>query len=165
MENNIKGRIGNLGNKETMSQNLKRLLSSRGLNPHQFSEIMNFKYTTVMNWINANTYPRIDKIEMMAQYFGINKSDLVEEFDPKIKPSSSQERLDNLFDSLNISQREQLFKLAKYDLDDNIFITVELMSNADSKFRDKVASFAKFSYFEYEKELEQKNKGNQNSAS
>lgn len=80
MTKKINGRIGNLGNKETMSQNLKRLLETKGLNPHQFAEIMDFKYTTVMNWIKANTYPRIDKIELMARYFGVDKSDLVEEY-------------------------------------------------------------------------------------
>ena len=35
--------------------------------------------------MHARTYPRIDKIEMMANYFGIEKSDLVE------KKSSSAE--------------------------------------------------------------------------
>ena len=30
------------------------------------------------DWINGRTYPRIDKIEKMAQYFGVQKSDLVE---------------------------------------------------------------------------------------
>lgn len=34
---------------------------------------------TFSDWINAKTYPRIDKIEMLANYFGILKSDLVED--------------------------------------------------------------------------------------
>lgn len=29
--------------------------------------------------LKGNTYPRIDKIEMMANYFGIEKSDLIED--------------------------------------------------------------------------------------
>mgnify|MGYP003260510267 FL=1 len=40
------------------------------------------KYTTLTDWIKGNAYPRIDKIELMANYFGINKSDLVEEKKP-----------------------------------------------------------------------------------
>ena len=39
---------------------------------------MNFKEMTFSDWVNAKTYPRIDKIEKMAQYFGIEKSDLIE---------------------------------------------------------------------------------------
>ncbi len=34
---------------------------------------------TFSDWVNAKTYPRIDKIELMANYFGISKSDLVED--------------------------------------------------------------------------------------
>ena len=35
--------------------------------------------STFSDWVHARTYPRIDKIELMANYFGIEKSDLVEE--------------------------------------------------------------------------------------
>jgi hypothetical protein len=40
---------------------------------------LGFKYTTFIDWIKAVTYPRIGKIEAMADYFGILKSDLIEE--------------------------------------------------------------------------------------
>ncbi len=40
---------------------------------------LGFKMPTFSDWVNAKTYPRIDKIELMANYFGISKSDLVEE--------------------------------------------------------------------------------------
>lgn len=36
-------------------------------------------YTTFIDWIKAVTYPRIGKIEAMAQYFGCEKSDLIED--------------------------------------------------------------------------------------
>ena len=68
-----------LGNKKIMSDNIKRHLSKKSLNVKEFSEIMEFKYTTVLDWVNAKTYPRIDKIELMARYFGVDKSDLIEE--------------------------------------------------------------------------------------
>ena len=35
-----------------------------------------------MDWVNAKTYPRIDKIELMANFFGIDKSDLIEDKEP-----------------------------------------------------------------------------------
>ena len=40
---------------------------------------MGVKYTTFTDWVKGNSYPRIDKIEMMANYFGISKADLVED--------------------------------------------------------------------------------------
>ena len=35
-------------------------------------------YSTFTDWCNGNIYPRIDKIELLANYFEIKKSDLVE---------------------------------------------------------------------------------------
>ena len=40
---------------------------------------LGFKYTTFSDWVNGKKYPRIDKIEMMANYFGVEKSDLIED--------------------------------------------------------------------------------------
>ena len=40
---------------------------------------LNFPYTTLLSWLKAENYPRIDKIEAMAAYFGVMKSDLIEE--------------------------------------------------------------------------------------
>ena len=39
---------------------------------------LKFPYTTFAEWYNGNIYPRIDKIEMLANYFNIKKSDLIE---------------------------------------------------------------------------------------
>lgn len=119
MENKIKGRTGNLGNKETMANNLNRLLYSKRLNPHQFADIMGFKYTTVMNWIKANSYPRIDKIELMARYFNVDKSDLVEEYNPiKEKQSSTKSILDRVFAKLNAERQEKVVSYAEAELRD-----------------------------------------------
>ena len=71
--------MGNLGNKKTMSKNLKKYLKLYNVSRIQLSESLGISYSTISDWINGNAYPRIDKIEMMANYFGINKSDLVEE--------------------------------------------------------------------------------------
>lgn len=71
--------MGGLGNKEIMAKNIKRLMEQRGKDRNDVCKDLGFKYTTFTDWINAKTYPRIDKIEMMANYFGVTKADLVEE--------------------------------------------------------------------------------------
>jgi transcriptional regulator with XRE-family HTH domain len=71
--------MSNLGNKEIMAQNLQRLMDSRGIDRNRLCADLGFKYTTLTDWLKGNTYPRIDKIEMMANYFGIEKSDLIED--------------------------------------------------------------------------------------
>ena len=71
--------MSNIGNKETMSKNLKYYIEKSGKDRGTLCEIWGFPYSTVTDWINGKKYPRIDRIEVMADYFGILKSDLIEE--------------------------------------------------------------------------------------
>lgn len=68
-----------LGNKEIMSKNLKYYIEKSGKDRRELAEIWGFPYSTVTEWINGRKYPRIDRIEIMADYFGIKKSDLIED--------------------------------------------------------------------------------------
>lgn len=68
-----------LGNKEIMGRNIERYMQLHSIDRKQLAEALDVPYTTLTDWIKGNTYPRIDKIERMAQYFHIDKSDLVEE--------------------------------------------------------------------------------------
>lgn len=70
--------MSDLGNKAIMAENIQRLMDSRGIDRNKIYADLGFKYTTFTDWVKGNTYPRIDKIEMMANYFGVNKSELVE---------------------------------------------------------------------------------------
>ena len=71
--------MSNLGNKAIFSKNLKRYIQQSGKDRRELAEIWGFPYSTVTEWINGRKYPRIDRIEIMADYFGIQKSDLIEE--------------------------------------------------------------------------------------
>ena len=72
--------MSDLGNKEIMSQNIQRLMEKHGKDRNDICRDLGFKYTTFTDWINGNTYPRIDKIELMANYFNVSKSELVEAY-------------------------------------------------------------------------------------
>ena len=66
-------------NKEIMAKNIKRYMEMKGVTNQQLCDALDFKYTTFMDWIKGVTYPRIGKVEAMANYFGCEKSDLIEE--------------------------------------------------------------------------------------
>ena len=66
-------------NKEIMATNIKRYMAMKGVTNQQLCDALDFKYTTFMDWIKGVTYPRIGKVEAMANYFGCEKSDLIEE--------------------------------------------------------------------------------------
>lgn len=71
--------MSNLGNKEIMAKNIRRYMDAAGVKQKDVCDTLKIPMPTFSDWINAKTYPRIDKIEMMANYFGISKADLVEE--------------------------------------------------------------------------------------
>ena len=71
--------MSNIGNKETFSKNLKHYMDKRDITQKEMAEIVGVAPSTFNDWMKAKKYPRIDKIEIMANYFGIKKSDLIEE--------------------------------------------------------------------------------------
>lgn len=71
--------MSNIGNKETMAKNLSFYLDKSGKTQKELAEIVGVATSTFNDWMKAKKYPRIDKIEIMANYFGILKSDLIEE--------------------------------------------------------------------------------------
>lgn len=70
--------MSDLGNKEIFSKNLQRYMNKENVKTVDLSKTLNVAYSTVSDWVNGNSYPRIDKIEMLANYFNIEKSDLIE---------------------------------------------------------------------------------------
>ena len=77
--------MGNNKSKEIFSANLENLMSSRGIDRNKLCSDLGLKYTTVRDWLKGITYPRIGKIELLADYFGVNKSDLIEDKSQEIK--------------------------------------------------------------------------------
>ena len=74
-------------NKRIMADNIIRLMRLHNKTRREICNDLHISYTTFTDWVNANTYPRIDKIEMLANYFGVEKSDLVERYNNKPKNS------------------------------------------------------------------------------
>lgn len=73
--------MSDLGNKEIFAKNLKYYMELNNKDRNDICKDLQFPYTTFAEWYNGNIYPRIDKIELIANYFGIKKSDLNERKD------------------------------------------------------------------------------------
>ena len=91
-------------NKQVMAKNIRYYMEKNGLNSTDLALELDFKYSTVLDWLKANTYPRIDKIEMMANYFKIEKSDLVEDKSTKSENQDISKMVDDLINNLNSTQ-------------------------------------------------------------
>lgn len=74
--------MSNIGNKETMAKNLAYYVNASGKSQKELAAIVGVAASTFSEWMKGNKYPRIDKIEILADYFGILKSDLIEDKRP-----------------------------------------------------------------------------------
>jgi repressor LexA len=60
------------------SKNLKHYLEEAGKTQTDLINDLNLSSSTVSNWCTAQKMPRMNKVQMLADYLGIEKSDLIE---------------------------------------------------------------------------------------
>ena len=70
--------MGDFGNCQVMAENLSYYMQKHNITRNELADIAGASYSAVVDWLKARKYPRIDKIERMANYFGVSKSALVE---------------------------------------------------------------------------------------
>ena len=117
--------------KKVFAKNLNYYMNLKGIMQKELADIVGVSAPTVSDWMNANKYPRIDKIEIMANYFGILKSDLIE--DKSEERKKMQEKNDIMADIVMRMRTDQNFlslveKLN--DLDEKQIIGVSQMLSA-----------------------------------
>ena len=69
----------NLGNKQVLAKNIAYYVERSGKTQKEIAEIIGVSTSTFNEWMKGKKYARIDRIEMLANFFGILKSDLIEE--------------------------------------------------------------------------------------
>lgn len=68
-----------IGNREVLSKNLSKFMKLNGKTQMDLANDLNVSQTTISEWMNGKKYPRIDKLQQLADYFGVYKSELVED--------------------------------------------------------------------------------------
>lgn len=68
-----------MDNKNIFAENLNYYMKANGKSRRDISETLGISYYTVTDWVKGKKYPRMDKVEMLANFFGILKSDLIED--------------------------------------------------------------------------------------
>ncbi len=71
--------MSDLGNIDIFVKNLKYYMNFNNKTRTDICNDLKLPYTTFAEWYNGKVYPRIDKIELLANYFNIKKSDLIED--------------------------------------------------------------------------------------
>lgn len=112
--------MSDIKNKQIFAINLKRQLTIHGKVPTDLIDDLGIKKATVYAWLNGQTFPRIGKIELLANYFGINKADLVED-KTKLKNNNTtnQEPIDLQRYAVDDSERNEAINAGGVPISDD----------------------------------------------
>ena len=88
MENNFR---------KNLSKNIQDLMKEKNIDQQQLAKAIGVSQPTVSNWIKQNKYPRIQKIQQLADYFGVPKSRITESQTEKIEQDTIAAHLDDDF--------------------------------------------------------------------
>lgn len=139
--------------KEIFSANLENLMISRGIDRNKLCSDLGLKYTTVRDWLKGITYPRIGKIELLADYFGVNKSDLIEDKaqevkELKIPTSPLVHKITEKVVKLSTPRKQKVLNYASEQLKEqnNKVITIE-EKLFEYRVFEKLSAGSGFSYF------------------
>ena len=110
--------MSNIGNKQTFGKNLTYYVERSGKTQKDIADVVGVAASTFNDWCKGRKYARIDKIEILADYFGIKKSDLIEE-----RIDSESRKLNNLMADIIVRMRS----------DDEFLSVVQVLYHLDSE--------------------------------
>lgn len=65
--------------KSVFAQNLNYYMSQNGKTRRDLSDALGVSYYTVTDWVQGKKYPRMDKVDEIAKYFGVKRGNLVDD--------------------------------------------------------------------------------------
>ena len=63
--------------KEVFSRNLQKYMALNGKSRKEVCQALGYSYFTFSDWVNGKKMPRMDKVEQLANYFGITIDELM----------------------------------------------------------------------------------------
>ncbi|HCX3193310.1 TPA: helix-turn-helix transcriptional regulator [Staphylococcus aureus] len=94
--------------REIFSENLLSLLNKKGIDQKQLATDLNISPASVTHWIKGNKYPRIGRIEELAEYFNVPMSRLTQNQGKDEQQDTIAAHLDGDF------TEEELIEIRKY---------------------------------------------------
>lgn len=101
------------------SKNLKHYLQINNKTQNDLVNDLGLSSSTVSNWCTGLKLPRMNKIEMLANYFNISKSDLLED---KTANETDEDydvkRIERARKKMNPEQKDYMMKILRSVFDD-----------------------------------------------
>lgn len=119
------------------SKNLKHYLELNNKSQQDLVKDLGLSSSTVSNWYTGLKLPRMNKIEMLSNYFGINKSDLLEDSTNKSKSKNSisleETKLLQIYNKLNQLGKDEAIKRVEELTYINKYIKTNINTTSTSK--------------------------------
>ena len=106
-------------------------MSKAGKSRKEVSEAIDVSYNTFTDWYKGKKYPRIEKMELLANYFGVSVSELVGKHGEEIESDISPRNVKN----------EVLDVIIRLHTDSEFLELVEKISKLDN---EQIKAFQRF---------------------
>lgn len=104
--------------KKILSRNLTTYLSLNKKSQKEVADAIGVSPQTFNTWCQGIALPRMGKLQLLADYFNINKSDLIENKESVVSEpsftSDKQKELNRIFESLDEESQKALLKYGRY---------------------------------------------------
>lgn len=142
--------------KKIFSKNLNHYMEINGKNQSDIVNDLGFNKSAVSTWCNGTRLPRMDKVEALARYFGINRSDLIEEKTTDALLTKKDERdiaktLEETLSQLENDQEGLLFSGEALDDETRELLKISLENSIRMA---KITAKKKFTPKKYRKDVE-----------
>ena len=114
-----------MDNKNIFAENLNYYMREYEKSRRDVCEALGVSYYTFTDWVKGKKYPRMDKVEMLAKYFGILKSDLIEK---RTEEHREMQKKNDILSDITLKMME----------DAELLEMVEALSNLDFEKRQAV---------------------------
>ena len=96
------------------STNLKKYMDKCNKTQIDIINDLGFNKSSVSTWVNGTRLPRMDKVDILARYFGVKRSDLLEEgiLDEEVvfELSSIEKEIIRKYRTLSLDAKEMLLR-------------------------------------------------------
>ncbi|MCD8921654.1 helix-turn-helix domain-containing protein [Staphylococcus gallinarum] len=86
--------------RKILSENLYQLMKENDITQVELSEAIGVSQSTISNWLKEVKYPRISKVQELADYFNVPKSRITED------KNLQQDTIAAHFDKENLTEEE-----------------------------------------------------------
>ena len=99
-------------------------MDERHVSRKDVADVLGISYFTVTDWVNGKKFPRMDKVELLANYFGVLKSDLIEEASNAnslitVNVTEDEQKLLDLFRLVPENQQQMVLQMIEIALNTN----------------------------------------------